>query len=75
MENGVREAVKQFPFCTDLLLKETGHISEANRGEKSTCAFDSNGKQRGTLEKLKLIFMPRIIHFRYEDTIFQAVMT
>lgn len=74
MENGAREAAKQFPFCTDL-LKETGHISEANRRGKSTCAFDSNGKHRGTLEKPKLIFMPRIILFTHEDTIFQAVMT
>lgn len=45
-ENVTREAVKQLPSHTDLLIKGAGHTSEANRGKKqSSCAFNSNGKK------------------------------
>lgn len=46
-ENGTREAVKQLPSHTDLLIKGAGHTSDqANRGKKqSSCAFNSNGKK------------------------------
>lgn len=46
LENGTREAVKQLPSRTDLLIKGAGHTNEANREQKqSSCAFNSNGKK------------------------------